>query len=281
MEKSLYDKIQEAARFIQKQILGRPAFGIVLGTGLHQFTENLDDVVHFPYDTIPHFPVGKVESHRGSMMIGKINQTEVIVLSGRSHYYEGFSTQKVSFPVRVLAALGVQHIFFTNAAGGVNPHFKEGDIVAIEDHINFIPDNPLRGSNDTRLGLRFPDMMYAYCPTTIQRCIDIGSSLQISIKKGVYMAMAGPSLETPAEYNMAYRMGADLVGMSTVPEVIVARHAGLKVTAFSIVSNVCYPKQNLSPTTVEDVIKTVESSAEKINAILYKYFFDSSNNLTA
>lgn len=272
MEKDLYFKIGEASDFIKSKIRSDISYALVLGTGLQSFTEFLKNPVEIPYTDIPHFPKGNIQGHKGNIIFGNIGNIPLLVLSGRSHYYEGFSAKEVSFPVNVLAGIGVKHVFLTNAAGGVNPHYVEGDIVMIEDHINLIPDNPLRGKNDDRLGLRFPDMMYSYCPDTIEIISKIAESKNIPLKKGVYLAMSGPSLETPAEYTMAYRMGADLVGMSTVPEVITARHQGLKVSAFSIVSNVCYPKQRLTPTTIENVLKTVGESSEKLNTLLSLYF---------
>lgn len=272
MERDTFDKIREATVFLQSKINSPAAFCLVGGTGLEITGSGCSIQGEISYGDIPHFPSSKVESHAGKLRYGIWHGQNVYILSGRSHYYEGYSAAAVAFPVQVMANLGVKHIIFTNAAGGVNPHFKEGDIVALEDHINLIPDNPLRGFHDERLGLRFPDMMYTYDDITISNFITKGLKEGISVKKGVYLALPGPSLETPAEYNMAYRLGADLVGMSTVPEVIAARHAGMKVTAFSIVSNVCYPRNVLSPTTVEDVIRTVRASAGRLMTLIDDYF---------
>lgn len=271
-EINLFDKITVAAEKIRAWQPVQASYAIILGTGMEDVASMVVETASLSYDDIPYFTKGEVQSHRGRLLCGTWHGQAVWVLSGRSHYYEGFSAAEVVFPVQALAALGVQHVFLTNAAGGVSPHFAEGDIVMIEDHINLMPDNPLRGKNDERIGPRFPDMLHAYCPATIDRFFSLSAGLNIPLKKGIYLALPGPSLETPAEYAMAYRLGADLVGMSTVPEVIAARHAGLKVSAFSIVSNVCYPKHILTPTTVEDVIRTVRTSSGRLAAILDRYF---------
>lgn len=272
MIENLYDKIQEAAAYVTRFVPKKIHYAVVAGTGFDSFSEQLIPSKVIPFKDIPHFPKGEVETHKGELIFGTLDEKPILVLAGRSHYYEGFSAKEVAFPIWVLAALDVKHIIFTNAAGGVSPHFSEGDLVMIEDHINFLPDNPLRGKNDDRTGCRFPDMMYAYCPESISDFEEAAKKCNVTLKKGVYLAMQGPSLETPAEYNMAYRLGADLVGMSTVPEVIAARHANVRVSAFSIVSNVCYPKQKLTPTTVADVIKTVRHSSEKLTLLLKTYF---------
>jgi purine-nucleoside phosphorylase len=272
MNSELYDHILEASSVLSTFIHGKPENAIILGTGMESLSDQLSQRSEISFSEIPHFPKGETQSHRGKMYFGKLGSKEVIILSGRSHYYEGFSAAEAAFPVQVLSHTGIKHVFITNAAGGVNPHYSEGDIVLIHDHINFLPDNPLRGKNDERIGLRFPDMMEAYCPETIRIFTTLADELNIKVQQGVYLAMQGPSLETPAEYKMAYRLGADLVGMSTVPEVIAARHCSMKVTAFSVVSNVCYPLQRLTPTTVEEVIKTVHNASQNINRLLYSYF---------
>ena len=278
MDHLLFDKIEESKNYIKAYLEYIPTYALVLGTGLDISTTRFTPQHEIAYQNIPHFPTSGVTGHKGLLQMGSWQDCRILILSGRSHYYEGFSAAEVAFPVQVMAALGVQHIFFTNAAGGVNPHFLEGDIVAVEDHINLIPDNPLRGFHDERLGLRFPDMMYTYDENTISSFIAHGHKEGIPVKRGVYLALPGPSLETPAEYNMAYRLGADLVGMSTVPEVIAARHAGLQVNAFSIVSNVCYPKSMLTPTTVEEVIRTVRASSDRLMTLFDCYFKNIKSN---
>lgn len=272
MKDNKYNNIREAADYIRQRIHIEPHFCVVAGTGMELSSSSFQIKEEIDYKDIPHFQSTGVKSHAGKLLVGQWHNANVMILSGRSHYYEGHSAAEVAFPVQVLAFLGVRHIFFTNAAGGVSPHYHEGDIVAIEDHINLLPDNPLRGFNDERLGLRFPDMMYTYDEETIQIFTKLAEQCGFVLRKGVYLALQGPSLETPAEYKMAYRLGADLVGMSTVPEVIAAKHAGMKVNAFSIVSNVCYPKSRLTPTTLEAVIATVTASAGKCVELLDLYF---------
>ena len=269
---SLYDKIQESKLFIDNILTCDAKIAVVLGTGLGDFAKSLTDITEIPYSKIPYFPVSTVESHHGKLVFGYKSGVAVVVMAGRFHYYEGYSAAELTFPIRVLKALGVERMIMTNAAGGINPHFNEGDIVQVTDHINLMPDHPLRGHNDERLGLRFPDMLQAYDSDMIQIFQHIAEDLDIPLRKGVYLGLQGPSLETPAEYKMAHIMGADVLGMSTIPEVIVAKHAGIKVAVFSIVSNVCFPKSALTETTVEAVIATVMTSVGKVQQLLDAYF---------
>ncbi len=209
-----------------------------------------------------------VESHQGRICFALIQDIPTVILAGRLHYYEGHPMNVVVRPVRILYTLGCRHLLLTNAAGGLNPEFESGDIIALRDHINLVTEHPLRGPNDTRWGPRFPDMKYAYDPDWLLYAIDAGKSLGINIKTGVYAGLPGPSLETPAEYQYLYRIGADLVGMSTVPEVITARHLEMKVLALSVVTNVCYPPERIKVTTVEDVIHMVETKAIDVGRII-------------
>jgi len=272
MEEVLYNKIQEAAQYIANRSgVNNIAFGVILGTGMGDFSSYLEEVCIIPYDDIPYFIKSSVESHSGHLVTGKIGGKRVAVLSGRLHYYEGYSAKEVTFPVRVLQALGIQELIITNAAGAVNPHFVEGDLVLISDHINMQPDHPLRGENDMRLGLRFPDMMSAYDTVALNKVKKIAADLSVRIREGVYLSLQGPSLETPAEYRMANILGADIVGMSTVPEVLVARHGQTKVLAISVVSNVCFPKSRLTETTVQEVISVVKKASEKVHKLLFQY----------
>jgi purine-nucleoside phosphorylase len=268
----LYEKVNESADYIRSLVKTGADSAIILGTGLGDFASVVKDQISIPYAEIPYFPTTTIQSHTGRLIFGYLSDIPVIVSSGRFHYYEGYSATELTFPVRVLKALGITHIIFTNAAGGINPHYTEGDLVLVDDHINLMPQHPLRGHNDERLGLRFPDMMQAYDKETNRIFKKLASELNIPIKSGVYLGLQGPSLETPAEYKMAHILGADLVGMSTIPEVIVARHGGMKVTVFSIVSNVCFPQSVLTETTVEDVISVVSKSAGKLQKLLNKYF---------
>lgn len=269
---SLFDKVKESAHFISSRVKTGADHAIILGTGLGSFAASITDQIAIPYHEIPYFPTSTVQSHSGEMIFGYKSGVPVIALSGRFHYYEGYTAAELTFPVRVLHALGIKHLILTNAAGGINPHFHEGDVVIIEDHINMMPDHPLRGPNDDRLGPRFPDMMKAYDSDFIGQFTKYAKDINLNLKKGVYLGLQGPSLETPAEYKMAHILGADLVGMSTIPEVIVARHCDMKVTAFSIVSNVCFPKSVLTETTVDEVIAVVNRSANNIKKLLDRFF---------
>ena len=269
---SLFDKIQESKTYIERILIPEAKIAVVLGTGLGDFAQSLTDIIEIPYSEIPHFPVSTVASHQGKLVFGYKSGVPVVVMAGRFHYYEGYSAAEITFPMRVLKALGVEKMILTNAAGGINPHFNEGDIVQVTDHINLMPEHPLRGFNDERLGLRFPDMLQAYDAEMILSFGKIADNLGLSLKQGVYLGLQGPSLETPAEYKMARIMGADILGMSTIPEVIVAKHAGIKVAVFSIVSNVCFPKSAITETTVEAVIATVMKSVGSLQLLFDAYF---------
>ncbi len=269
---SLFDKIHESKTFIDSILTCDAKIAVVLGTGLGDFAHSLTDIVEIPYSEIPHFPISTVRSHHGKLVFGLKSGVPVVVMAGRFHYYEGYSAAELTFPIRVLKALGIEKMIMTNAAGGINPHFNEGDIVQVTDHINLMPDHPLRGHNDERLGLRFPDMLQAYDKEMILLFEKISNDLGILLRQGVYLGLQGPSLETPAEYKMARIMGADILGMSTIPEVIVAKHVGIKVAVFSIVSNVCFPKSALTETTVEAVIATMMKSVEKVQRLFDAYF---------
>jgi purine-nucleoside phosphorylase len=267
-----YDHIQESVLYIKSKVNTQARTAIVLGTGLGGLVDKLDNVTTIPYSELPHFPISTVDSHAGQLLIGTIHHVSVIVMAGRFHYYEGYSAHEVTFPIRVLKALGIEDIILTNASGGLNPHYHEGEIVCITDHINMAPDHPLRGPNDDRLGVRFPDMLHAYNKDLRDTFTKISGQIGLKLKHGIYLCLQGPSLETPAEYRMARILGADVLGMSTVPEVIVANHAGMRICVFSIVSNVCFPSSNLSVTTLEEVIQVVSRSALKLVELLDKYF---------
>jgi len=264
--------MHESKTFIDSILTCDAKIAVVLGTGLGDFAHSLTDIVEIPYSEIPHFPISTVRSHHGKLVFGLKSGVPVVVMAGRFHYYEGYSAAELTFPIRVLKALGIEKMIMTNAAGGINPHFNEGDIVQVTDHINLMPDHPLRGHNDERLGLRFPDMLQAYDKEMILLFEKMADDLGILLRQGVYLGLQGPSLETPAEYKMARIMGADILGMSTIPEVIVAKHVGIKVAVFSIVSNVCFPKSALTETTVEAVIATVMKSVEKVQRLFDAYF---------
>ncbi|MEE9437685.1 MAG: purine-nucleoside phosphorylase [Saprospiraceae bacterium] len=264
-----FDNIQDSAIYIKKK-LGKsiPKTAIIMGTGLSDIVDLLTDKIEVPYSEIPYFPNSTVTSHRGRLVVGKLIGTSVLILAGRWHYYEGYSTKELTLPIRVLKAIGVKTVLFTNVSGAVNASYNAGDLVLITDHINLIPDHPLRGENDDRLGVRFPDMMNTYNNELRAKVTEHAANMGILIHEGVYLALQGPSLETPAEYGFIHRVGADLVGMSTVPEVIVAKHAGMTIGAISIVSNVCYPPERLTETTVEEVIEVAKKGAVNLNKLI-------------
>lgn len=248
-------KVQAAARAIRKHQKTRARIGIVLGTGLGGLAKRIKVDARIPYSDIPHFPTSTVDTHAGELILGALRGKPVVALSGRFHFYEGYSLKEVTFPVRVAKALGVRTLILSNAAGGLNPQFDCGDLMVITDHINFMPDNPLWGPNDDALGPRFPDMIEPYTNRLVELAETIALSKGIKLQRGVYLACAGPNLETRAEYRMMRMFGADAVGMSTVPEVIVAVHSGMQVLAFSAITDRCLPDA-LEPVNIEKIIAT-------------------------
>ncbi len=234
---TVYDKIQATTQFIQSKTNARPTVGIVLGSGLG----GLIDVVHteaeIPYSDIPNFPVSTVEGHAGKLIFGELSGKQVVMMAGRFHYYEGYTMEEVTFPIRVMKGLGVETLILSNAAGGMNKAYKVGDLVIIRDCINLFPEHPLRGKNDERLGVRFLDMSEPFDVQLINKALRIAKQQNIQVHTGVYVGLQGPTFETPAEYKWLHTIGGDVVGMSTVPEVIVARHGGMNVFAASIVTD--------------------------------------------
>lgn len=262
---SIFDRIKEASDYIVNHITTTlPSIGIIVGSGQSDMFDEAGIIHEISYDDIPHFPKSTVESHRGTLYLMDINGVPCWLMAGRWHYYEGYGMKELTLPTRVLKSLGCNTLILTNVSGSVNPSHRAGDILLIKDHINLLPEHPLRGKNDVRLGVRFPDMMHTYSEDHRKTIKNIAMQCDISIKEGIYLALQGPSLETPAEYEMIHRLGADLVGMSTVPEVIVARHSGMEVVAFSIVSNVCYPLDRLTETTIEEVIAVAKISSSRL-----------------
>jgi purine-nucleoside phosphorylase len=256
-------KIREAADFLQAKGFAGAGTGVVLGTGLGSFIGELTVEQKIPYTEIPHFPQATVEFHKGQLVLGRIGDKKIIVLQGRFHFYEGYTMQQITFPVRVLKALGIRALFLSNAAGGLNPNFKKGDLVLLEDHINLLPENPLRGLNDPAYGNRFVDMSQPYDPSLNAAIGKEAKNQSLDLKKGVYASVMGPNLETRAEYRYLRSIGADMVGMSTVPEVIVAGHIGLPCTAISVITDECDP-DNLKPVSIEEIIEV----AGKADAVL-------------
>jgi len=263
----LKQHINEAVKAIRAIDKTKPKIGIILGTGLGALTKNIKISARIFYEDIPHFPTSTVDTHAGELILGMISGKPVVALSGRFHYYEGHSMQEVTFPVRVAKALGIKSLIVSNACGGLNPQFDTGDIMVIEDHINFMGDNPLIGDNDDTLGPRFPDMCEPYTQKLIQLAEQVALNNKIPLKKGVYLACTGPNLETRAEYRMMQVMGADVVGMSTVPEVIVAVHCGLKVLGLSIITDKCMPDA-LEPVNIDKIIATANSTEPKLTKIV-------------
>ncbi|HKY06201.1 MAG TPA: purine-nucleoside phosphorylase [Blastocatellia bacterium] len=234
----VYDRATEAARFITAKVQGKtPRAAIVLGSGLGGVASAIEDPVEIPYGEIPHFPVSTVEGHDGKLIAGSINGVEVVAMKGRFHFYEGYTMEQVTLPVRVFSLMGVRTLILTNAAGGANPDFTPGSLMLITDHINLMGDNPLIGPNDDRFGPRFPDMTDVYSKDYIAAAREAAKQAGIKLSEGVYLALRGPSYETPAEVRMLHGLGGDALGMSTVPEAIVARHSGLKVIGFSCITN--------------------------------------------
>ncbi|MCM3719685.1 purine-nucleoside phosphorylase [Fictibacillus phosphorivorans] len=250
-------KLQTSANFIQSKLNASPKIGLILGSGLGILAEEIENPVVIPYSEIPEFPVSTVEGHAGQLVIGELAGKQVVAMQGRFHYYEGYSMEKVTFPVRVMKLIGVETIVVTNAAGGVNKDFEAGDLMLITDHINNMGDNPLIGANDSSFGVRFPDMSEAYTPSLQDVARKVSKELGIQLKEGVYVGNTGPSYETPAEVRMLRVMGADAVGMSTVPEVIIARHSGMKVLGISCISNMAAGILD-QPLTHDEVMETTE-----------------------
>ncbi|MVN75293.1 purine-nucleoside phosphorylase [Hymenobacter sp. HMF4947] len=262
--------IQEAAAYIQAQSQNfRPATGIILGTGLGALAREVDVQYEISYADIPHFPVSTVESHAGRLLLGQLNGQPVAVLQGRFHYYEGYTMAQVVLPVRVLKLLGIGQLFVSNAAGGLNPDFSISDLMLLDDHINLLPTNPLIGPNDNQLGPRFPDMYAAYDAGLLAKARAAAEVLGQgrTTQRGVYAAVPGPMLETPAEYRYLRTIGADAVGMSTVPEVIAARHLGLPVLAVSVITDLCYPGQ-LKPVVIADILAAAAAAEPRLTALM-------------
>ena len=262
------EMISETASFLINSGFNQPTTGIVMGTGLGAMAEKIENPVSIPYSSIPNFPEATVEFHKGNLIYGNIGTTKVIAMQGRFHYYEGYSMQQITFPIRVLKELGVQYLLLSNAAGGMNPSYKKGDLVLIEDHINMLPDNPLRGVSNPAFGQRFVDMSEPYDKKLMQLIEGNAASQNIVIKKGTYVSVMGPNLETKAEYRWLRSTGADMVGMSTVPEVIVANQCGIKCAAISVITDECDP-DNLKPVNITEIIEVARKS-DKVLSNLFE-----------
>lgn len=261
-------QIKETADYLISRGVVNPIVGVIIGTGLGaQFVKRFRNAVVIDYKDIPHFPVATVESHQGKLIFGEVNGKKVMAMQGRFHYYEGYPLHQVTFPVRVMKMLGVKHLLISNASGNLNLNWKKGELMLIDDHINLQPENPLRGKNVDEQGPRFPDMSAPYSKYLNDKLIGIASEKSITLNKGVYVSVPGPNLETRAEYRFLRMIGADAVGMSTVPEVIVANHVGLPCCAVSVLTDDCDP-DNLKPASLEDII-AVAAEAEATLTTLY------------
>jgi purine-nucleoside phosphorylase len=267
MASELRNHINEALAFIRTRTPSEPSIGIILGTGLGGLVKEIEIETEIDYSTIPHFATSTVESHKGKLLFGSLSGKKVVAMQGRFHYYEGYTMRQITFPVRVMKSLGVESILISNAAGALNPLFQKGDVMIISDHINLLGDNPLIGPNEDTLGPRFPDMSEPYSTELIALAEQCGLDLKIKLQKGVYAALTGPNLETRAEYRFLRTIGADAVGMSTVPEVIVAVHMGMKVLGFSILTDECFPDA-LKPVTLEEVIEVASRAEPKMTAVM-------------
>ena len=264
---ALYDQIQEATAAIRKKWTGTPTVGLILGTGLGKLAEDITAEATFPYEEIPHFPRSTAPSHKGQLVCGKLGGKTVVAMEGRFHFYEGYRLQAITFPVRVMKALGCEVLIASNACGGVNPQYSAGDIMLIEDHINLIGDNPLIGPNDDRLGERFPDMCHAYDRELLKLAKRVAVEEKIPVQQGVYVAVAGPNLETRAEYRFLRGIGADVVGMSTVPEVIVGVHSKMRNLGLSVVTDMCLADA-IKPVSLAEIIHTANTAEPKLRALV-------------
>jgi purine-nucleoside phosphorylase len=266
---TLNSQINETLEVIRKKTQENYPIGIILGTGLGGLVKEIKIEHEIDYDKLPHFPLSTVESHNGKLIFGKIGNKNVVAMQGRFHYYEGYSMKQITYPVRVMKFLGVETLLVSNACGGMNPVYRKGDLMLMSDHINLLGDNPLIGKNEDELGPRFPDMSEAYNLELIKLAEEVALENKIKVHKGVYIAVPGPNLETKAEYRFLRATGADVVGMSTIPENIVANHMGMKVLGISIITDECFP-DSLKPVNVEEIIATAMEAEPKMTLIMKK-----------
>ena len=263
----LKNKIDETLKVIKKVTTENYEVGIILGTGLGGLVSEIKIEHEIDYDQLPHFPISTVESHHGKLIFGKIKGKNVVAMQGRFHFYEGYSMQQITYPVRVMKFLGVKTLLVSNACGGMNPIYRKGDVMVMLDHINLLGDNPLIGKNEDDLGPRFPDMSEPYSHELIKIAEEVALENKIPIQKGVYVAVPGPNLETKAEYRFLRNIGADVVGMSTIPENIVANHMGIKVLGISIITDECFP-ESLQAVNVDEIIETAMKTEPKMTLIM-------------
>nr|WP_315140442.1 purine-nucleoside phosphorylase [uncultured Flavobacterium sp.] len=263
----MWDQVQETVSYIKNKTNFIPEYGVILGSGLGSFTEDLQIEYTLPYDTIPNFPVSTVQGHKGALVFGTIGDKQVVAMQGRFHFYEGYSMKEVTFPVRVLKYLGITKLIVSNASGGVNPEYKVGSIVLIKDHINMAPEHPLRGKNDERFGPRFVNMSEPYSKKMIAKVKEIALDLNIEVHDGIYLGLQGPTFETLAEYRMVKILGADCVGMSTVPEVIVARHMALETFGISVITDMGDEK-SITTISHDEVLDAANKAEPKVRRLI-------------
>jgi purine-nucleoside phosphorylase len=274
----MLEHIQEAVAAIRQKTNFQPLYGIILGTGLGQLIKRVKVTMSIPYTHIPHFPEATVESHTGQLIFGELGGKPVVVMQGRFHYYEGYTMQQITLPVRVMKLLGIKKLFISNAAGGLSSEFQLSDLMVLTDHINLLPENPLRGKNLDELGPRFPDLFQPYDPDLLRQAQGVAQKLAIPLRQGVYASVTGPNLETPAEYRFLRVIGADAVGMSTVPEVLVARHMDLPVFAVSVITDLCTPEA-LEPVTIQKVLAAAALAEPKLTALIEELVTQQSDTL--
>lgn len=263
----IFEQVADAVSAVRRSYAVRPHAGIILGTGLGSVAAHIEAEASLDYETLPHFPRSTAVSHAGRLVCGRLAGVPVVAMEGRFHAYEGYSLQQITFPVRVMKALGCQLLIVSNACGGMNPVYRAGDIMAIDDHINLLGDNPLIGVNDDRLGPRFPDMSAPYDAELIEKTLEIARRENFAAHRGVYVAVTGPNLETRAEYRFLRMIGADVVGMSTVPEVLVAVHSGMRSLGLSVVTDMCLPDA-LQPANIEEILAVAAEAEPKLRKIV-------------
>lgn len=266
----MWNKVQETVQFLKEQTNYTPEFGIILGSGLGTFTQDINIEFTIPYSEIPNFPVSTVQGHKGALVFGKIGNKSVVAMQGRFHFYEGYDMKTVTFPVRVMKYLGVQKLIVSNASGGVNPTYKVGDVIVIKDHINLFPDHPLRGANDERFGPRFVNMSEPYSRVMIQKAKEIAQQNTIELKDGIYLGLQGPTFETLAEYKMVKILGADCVGMSTVPEVIVARHMEVDCLGISVVTDMG-DEESIDEVNHSEVLEAARKAEPQVRKLIKEF----------
>jgi purine-nucleoside phosphorylase len=269
----MWEQVQETVNFIKNKTSFTPEYGVILGSGLGNFTNDINIEFTLPYSEIPNFPVSTVQGHQGALVFGTIRDKKVIAMQGRFHFYEGYSMKQVTFPVRVMKYLGIQKLIVSNASGGVNPNYQVGSIIAIKDHINMMPEHPLRGINDERFGPRFVNMSEPYSRKMIAKAKEIASNSDITLLDGVYLGLQGPTFETLSEYKMVKNVGADCVGMSTVPEVIVARHMNLECFGLSVITDMGN-EDSIDTITHQEVLEAAKNAEPKVRELIKKLILE-------